>query len=120
MSYAKSISIRGVLDDVVRKTRNNLAFRIDGRVIMETPVASGEARINWIVSEGSPDSTHLDFGGDASSAIAQGRAAIERAKIYTDLYIQNNAPHIERLNEGWSEQAPSGYVDAIIEQEVRR
>lgn len=120
MSYAKSISVIGDLDAEVRKQRNELAFRIDGRLVRETPVDTGEARINWIVSDGSADSTHLDFGGDADQAIAQGQAAIEGAKIYTELFIQNNAPHIERLNEGWSEQAPSGYIDAIIEQEVRR
>lgn len=120
MSYAKSISIIGDIDAEVRKQRNELAFRIDRRCIQETPVDTGEARINWIVSEGSPDSTHFDFGGEAARAIAQGQAAIESAATYTDLYIQDNAPHIERLNEGWSEQAPSGYIDAIIEQEVRR
>lgn len=120
MSYAKSISILGDVDSEVRKQRNKLAFRIDGRVIRETPVDTGEARINWITSEGLPDETHLDFGGDQSRAIAQGQAVIESAATYTELFIQNNAPHIERLNEGWSEQAPSGYVDAIIEQEVRR
>lgn len=120
MSFARSISILGDVDAEVRRQRNQLAFRIDRRVIQETPVDTGEARINWVVSVGSPDSTHLDFGGDAARAIAQGQATIEGAATYTDLYIQNNAPHIERLNEGWSEQAPSGYVDAIIEQEVRR
>lgn len=120
MSYAKSISVIGDVDSEVRKQRNQLAFRIDRRVIQETPVDTGEARINWIVSVGSPNSAHLNYGGDSGLAIAQGQAAIEGAETYTELFIQNNAPHIERLNEGWSEQAPSGYVDAIIEQEVRR
>ena len=120
MNFAKTISIGKDLDELVRKERNLLAFRIDGRLIRETPVDSGEARINWVVSDGQPNNQHLDYGGSASVALSQGVDEIESAKTYTQLYIQNNAPHIERLNEGWSEQAPSGYIDAIIEQEVRR
>lgn len=104
----------------MKEVRDDLALRIDNRLVLETPVDTGEARINWIVSEGSPNSTHLDLGGNTQSALSAARVEIDQAKAYTYLYIQNNAPHIERLNEGWSQQAPSGYVDAIIAQEVAR
>lgn len=120
MSYAKSISILGDIETEVKQVRDDLALRIDGRVVQETPFKSGEARINWIVSEGSPDSTHLNFGGSAAAALPAAKVEIDKAKAFTYLYIQNNAPHIERLNEGWSEQAPAGFVDAIIAQEVAR
>ncbi len=120
MSFAKSISIIGELESEIKTVRDDLALRIDNRLVLETPVDTGEARINWIVSDGAQKTTHLDFGGSAQSAISAAKIEIDAAKAFTYLYIQNNAPHIERLNEGWSQQAPAGFVDTIIAQEVAR
>lgn len=30
------------------------------------------------------------------------------------IYITNNAPHIERLNEGWSAQTPAGFFERAL------
>lgn len=124
MSYRKLLSIIGDLESEVKQVRNKLAFRIDSRVCLETPVDTGEARINWLVTDGRPTSEHiqteLNASGAAAVAIQKGSEQIQSAKVFTELYIQNNAPHIERLNEGWSEQAPSKYIDTIISQEVAR
>lgn len=119
MSYAKSLSIIGEVTEEVRTKRNKLAFRIDARVIQETPVDTSEARSSWIVSDGKSVSTQPGNIGPGQ-AITQGIQAINGAKVYTELFIQNNKPYIEELNEGSSKQAPSKYIDAIIAEEVAK
>lgn len=119
MSYAKSLSVIGELDEEVRLQRNKLAFRIDARVVQETPVDTSEARSSWLVSDGRPNNSEPGNIG-ADQAITNGVQAINSAKTFTQLYIQNNKPYIERLNEGSSLQAPAKYIDTIIAQEVGR
>lgn len=124
MSYRKSLSVMGDLEVEVKQVRNKLAFRIDTRVVLETPFNTGEAKINWLVTDGRPTSEHIKTEMDKASAesiaMQKAQGQILSSKVFTELYIQNNAPHIERLNEGWSEQAPSKYIDTIISQEVAR
>lgn len=37
-------------------------------------------------------------------------------KLGSPIYIVNNAPYINRLNEGYSQQAEAGFIDAIVQQ----
>jgi glycerol-3-phosphate dehydrogenase len=119
MSYERDLSIIGELTEEVRSKRNKLALRIDARVVQETPKDTSEAAGAWIVSDGRPNDADIKTK-NPSAAISQGAAAIKGAKVFTELFIQNTKPYIERLNEGWSLQAPSKYIDRIIEQEVAR
>lgn len=116
---AINISIAGILNDEVKRVRNSLALRIDARLIQETPVDTSEARSAWNVSVGNPNNAQINMQ-DPGAAIAQGRNAINSAPTYAKLYIQNTKPYIDRLNNGWSLQAPSKYVERIIAQEVAR
>lgn len=88
------------------------ALAIDGAVVMATPVDTGRARSNWQVSLNSPASGTLateDPSGQA--AIAQGRSVIAGyQKPGGAIHITNNLPYIGRLNDGWSAQAPAGFV----------
>lgn len=125
MSYRIDLSIIDEVNSYVKTERNKLAFQIDGRVIKATPFDTGEARVNWIVTDGRPTDQYtgtveLSSSSANNLAIEQGRRAINSAKTYTKLYIQDNAPHIGLLNEGSSEQARTGYIDTIIAEEVAR
>lgn len=119
MSYAKELSVLSEVTDHVKSVRNKLALRIDARVVQETPVDTSEARSAWIVSDGRPNDAEINMR-NPGAAIAQGAGEISRAKPYTELFIQNTKPYIEKLNEGSSLQAPAKYIDRIIEQEVAR
>ena len=119
MSYAKDLSIIGELTEEVRSRRNRLALRIDARVVQETPKDTTEAASAWLVSDARPNNSESRLR-NTGAAIAQGVSAIKGAKVFTELYIQNTKPYIEKLNEGSSLQAPSKYIDRIIEQEVAR
>lgn len=116
---AGNISILRFLNDTIKSERNNIALRIDARLVQETPVDTSEARSAWNVSVGSPNNAQINMR-DTGAAMSQARTAILGAPTFTKLYIQNTKPYIDRLNNGWSLQAPSKYVERIIAQEVDR
>lgn len=125
MSFEKLLDISGEVEEFVKEERDALALNIDRRVVQTTPFETASAKRNWLVSFNSPDQRRFDEGrierGAAEArAITEGQNVILSSKAFGQLYIQNNLPYIERLNEGWSKQAPSRYIDTIIVQEVNR
>lgn len=70
-----------------------------------SPVDTGAYRASHIVSVGSGD-----YGVREPTTNAVQDAAIQAVKIKLGslIYIQNNQPYAERLENGWSDQAPLG------------
>lgn len=94
-----------------------VGIEVFASVVRRTPVDTGRARGNWVVSIGSPSSmisAALDsgaYGGNPGSASAgQANAALADFKIGQAIYIMNNLPYINRLENGYSKQAPAGMV----------
>ena len=84
---------------VVRK----LAFEAYNGVTLKTPVDTGRARGNWNIGAGSPDLSTTEQTSSPRPSLAKG----DGEKV---IYITNNLPYIERLEDGWSKQSPSGMV----------
>ncbi|MCH7354337.1 HK97 gp10 family phage protein [Acinetobacter sp. NIPH 1958] len=74
-------------------------------LVVSSPVDTGAYRASHIVSIGSGD-----FGVRGPETNANQDAAIQAVKIKLGnlIYIQNNLPYAERLENGWSDQAPQG------------
>lgn len=96
-------------------------------IVMRTPVDTGRARSNWQVSLDSPLLTNKDAyspgtklgigeSGNAESAIQVGAATIGSAPAFGVIYIANGLPYINRLENGWSGQAPAGMVRLTLDQ----
>lgn len=105
--------------DVVRGT----AIAIDSGLINETPVDTGRARGNWIVSlnRANPNRDINPIGQSgapqgSAQAILQGTQTISAAPAFGKIFIQNNLPYINRLNDGWSDQAPRKFVETVIDR----
>lgn len=93
------------------------AIAADQDAVLRTPVDTGRARANWVVSYGNPVfriSKAKDRSGD--KAIAQGRNVIGswNLKLGT-IYITNSLPYIVPLDTGLSDQAPNGMTRFAIE-----
>lgn len=90
--------------------------------VMATPVDTGRARANWNTAMEDADRTDRGTPGSAgqgsADAIARGSQAIGRAKLGSTIVISNSLPYIERLNDGYSKQAPAGFVEKAIQQAV--
>jgi hypothetical protein len=90
-----------------------VALGIDRRLVMETPVDTGQARANWLISINTP---RFDTGPPmtAAAALVLAKSAISAARSGDTVYISNNLPYIAALNRGRSSQAPAGYIQNII------
>jgi len=106
-----SIPIRQLVDkcnaDMTQVVRV-ATFNLFQSVINLSPVDTGRFRANWNMSYQEPD-----FG--TSDTNDEGRGLQEAAKALTfsigDVaYLCNGLPYAQRLEYGWSQQAPGGMV----------
>lgn len=91
---------------VVRKT----ALGIDAEIVAQTPVDTGRARSNWLPSINTPRNDTVEIGQKPEMvSVAAGY------KLDDTIFIANNLPYIERLNNGWSGQQPTpSWVEATV------
>lgn len=94
--------------EVMRRVRV-IAMAMLNEIVLRSPVDTGRFRGNNIVSIGSPvyAQTHnVDPSGAAT--ISAGVAQLSGLEPFTVVYIQNNLPYAETLENGHSKQAPNG------------
>ena len=85
-----------------------------------TPIDTGFASASWIPAV-----------GEANLAVAGSRDAVDKglsdagaAAVLTyrlnqgAVFVSNNVPYILKVNDGWSQQAPAGFVDSAVERAV--
>lgn len=72
----------------------------------------GRARANWNIDINTVDLSVTDSTAEPETAKALNVTA--KYKLGATIYISNNLPYIQRLNEGWSSQAPANFVDKGI------
>lgn len=76
-----------------------------------TPVKTGHARRNWVASVGGP---FLDEVNDESASQAGVAAVLAYRLINGAAYVSNNAPYINLLDLGISDQAAAGFVEVAL------
>ncbi|AZD07566.1 HK97 gp10 family phage protein [Pseudomonas chlororaphis] len=89
-----------------------IAMAMLNEIVLRSPVDTGRFRGNNIVSIGSPvyaNTTEVDASG--GETINRGLSAMSGLQPFTVVYIQNNLPYAERLEDGWSDQAPGGIYE---------
>jgi len=84
---------------------------------LRTPVDTGRARANWLVGINRPR-REVKNKGALVGTVAAGQAAAAASKAGDTVYISNNLPYINRLNDGWSGQAPPGFVEASVRDAI--
>lgn len=93
-------------------------------LVTVTPVDTSKALSNWQASldaplplylpayvPGSQGSTREE---SAQTALLQGEQHLADKKPGMPIYLVNNAPYIRRLNEGYSDQEPAGFVERAV------
>ena len=99
----------GKIEEDVGKHLRIISMALLTEIVARAPVDTGRFRANNQVSIGSPDYSELatvDTSGAAT--IQQGSAVIAKGKPFSVIYIQNNLPYAEALENGHSKQAPTG------------
>lgn len=108
------IAFEGMMENL-RTVIRAIALEALKRIVNRTPVDTGRARGNWFVSIGGSDafsvSTEVDPNGNVSiSRGSQVIATYEQQADFPIITIYNNLPYINRLETGYSGQAPAGMV----------
>lgn len=112
---------RSLLAAPLLRAKQDLARTALTRLIARTPAVTGHARANWQVSIGTPATgvvAGVDPSGDAT--LSSGLAAIMADRDpFSIVWIVNNTPYIQRLEQGDSNRAPADIVATTI-AELRR
>lgn len=118
-----------------------IAFEVFKRIVEKTPVDTGRARANWGVEVGpaaplfqprpgtinvAPDGTAIkrnkgettiEVDRDGTATIRTGLEAIYSADPAKQIiWLMNNLPYIEALEDGHSQQAPAGMVEGSLNE----
>lgn len=122
IDYTKELSISAELTEDISKEIRKLGILVDQAVVAATPFDTGRAKANWLMGVSTPPTDTIETGFDVSGSYSLSLAAKVAAEYpkndLPDLWIVNNLPYIQRLNEGWSQQAGSKYIETAIDQAV--
>lgn len=122
----KSSDPRVIIAEMERATAQmvaSLAAEIVHELVVATPVDTGWARSNWIPYVGAVPVAPVG-SKDSVSGSRPGVAAATLLTSYRfrqgNITIANNVPYIGLLNDGWSRQAPAGFVEAAVQKAASR
>lgn len=103
--------------DRLEKTVVSVALLAHAQIVQTTPVDTGRAKANWFLDINNVDVKLVEPNYDnEGEALARSQSYdIDKA-----IFISNNLPYIRRLNEGYSDQAPAGFVDGAIQVAKRK
>lgn len=105
--------IEAKIDRTLDKGIRSTLLELSTAIIKDTPADTGAARRNWQASIGRGATGVIAAEGSVRSSEAKAIAEVDQTVSVAvgDLYyLTNNLPYIERLEYGWSQQAPGGMV----------
>ncbi|MCT8955152.1 HK97 gp10 family phage protein [Pseudomonas lundensis] len=101
-----------VEEDLMKRVRT-IALAMLQEIVLRSPVDTGRFRNNNIVSIVSPVyASTVETDASGAGTISRGAAAMSGLEPYTTVFIQNNLPYAQRLEDGHSKQAPPGGIYA--------
>lgn len=104
----------------VEDLTSDIAEEIGRALVPATPVDTGAARANWRPSLNAPAVVPVTRTDPVGSATISRIAVVARQfQIGDTIYIVNNLPYIENLNEGSSPQAAAGFVQRSVSEGTR-
>ena len=125
---ARSRQLVNLLADMERAISSHIAeiaLSIHGELVENpptgTPIDTGWASVNWWPHVGSAPTGNDGPSGDPSTRQAGQAAGIAELASYSfrggqTIWVSNNVPYIGPLNDGWSTQAPAGFVEDAIQR----
>lgn len=134
MGYRDDIAAAKLqIENVTNETIIDVTLRIHATLVSNppagTPIDFGWASANWFIGVGSPPRSNAGQLPDSGAGAVASREAEQSTTVaqfvssydYTQgqtVYVTNNVPYINRLNNGWSAQAPAGFVDDAVQEAV--
>jgi hypothetical protein len=88
--------------------------------VKNTPVKTGWARGSWSAGIGSATPKAIPRPGKGTRLSPPEFNTKKATDPSSEYQITNDAPHIVRLDAGWSKQAPSGFIEASVDAGIRQ
>jgi hypothetical protein len=116
MSWSKPPSeftktIKGDFSVAARKT----TFRILRGLILVSPVDTGRFVNNWFVGLRDKDSrTTEEQDRSGAEAFRRGEIVLAFHKGFDEIWVSNNLPYAQRLNDGHSQQAAPNFLQSTV------
>lgn len=105
-----------VPEDVMRGLVQQVGEMTARTLVTTTAVDTGHARANWQAGQDTIPTGEVDGEDKTGQAtLSKIEKVIDAAPAFGLLVIANNVPYIERLDQGWSKQAPGG-MSVLAEQ----
>jgi hypothetical protein len=100
--------------NVEKAVRQGVVLAAQG-IVLRTPVDTGRARANWVLGVGSVNvATTAVTDKDGALTLSKIAAGLPRSSAGQIIYVTNTLPYIQRLEDGWSKQAPAGMVKSTL------
>jgi len=121
LSFSKDLKTFAInFGEVSDKVFRGTSIAMTKSIVERTPVDTGRARGNWFPTLGTPSTKVVESEDYPSDDAIVGRAAktLNSHKMGQSFYLTNNLPYIQRLENGWSEQArnPNGMVEITVNE----
>jgi hypothetical protein len=95
-----------------------VVFETDQQVKTQSPVDTGRFRSSWAIGENATGNYDAGTGGSLTPVGINYTPGTER--IGNTYSVHNSLPYAEPLANGYSKQAPAGWVDIIARQMTNR
>lgn len=97
------------------KVMRQVSLKLFSAIIKASPVDSGRFRMNWMASGSIPASGITDATDKSgNTATGNARSFVLNSPDWGAFTLTNNLPYAQRLEYGWSQQAPQGFVRVNI------
>ena len=101
----------------VSQAVRKIALDVFTGVIQMSPVDTGRFRGNWQVATGQAPSGTVEMTDPSGATVtAQVAGEVEGMEPGDVIYLVNNLPYAQRLEDGWSQQAPGGMVALTVQR----
>ena len=115
MSFSEDIKdFSDKVNKAAVNTFRGTALSLFSKVVIRTPVDTGRLRGNWF------SSINISPKGKGSEGY---EGTVSRAKLGDSIYLTNNLPYADAVENGSSDQAPHGMVKVTVNEfkdEVKR
>lgn len=97
--------------EAARRAHRETTLLALASIVSKSPVDTGRFRGNWQTAPDAPPSGEVGPPYKDGTALAvEANARLRDLKPFGTTYITNNLPYAERLENGYSQQAPAGMV----------
>jgi hypothetical protein len=114
MAYSneRELDIEDELNNYATKSMRVLAINFLRNVVYASPRKTGRFQSNWVFSVGAPDDSTSESTNESINITRQtGKIASAIIKSSSVLWVSNNLPYAQRLNNGWAKQTPAFFVE---------